>query len=57
MVAYGSNIAEKRLRMRQHYWNLYCERDVKNVKCSECCKKLEMEVTWCFAFSMKMQAE
>jgi hypothetical protein len=24
------NTAEKRLRMRQHYWNLYCERDASN---------------------------
>jgi hypothetical protein len=31
--------------MRQHYWNLYCERDVK---CSECCQKLKMEVTSMF---------
>ena len=35
------NTAEKRLRMRQHYWNLYCERDVKNVKRSEGCQKLK----------------
>jgi hypothetical protein len=40
-----SNTAEKRLRMRQHYWNLYCERDVK---CSECCEKLKMEATSMF---------
>jgi hypothetical protein len=42
---YGSNTAEKRLRMRQHYRNLYCERDVK---CSEGCQKLKMGATSMF---------
>jgi hypothetical protein len=39
------NTAEKRLRMRQHYWNLYCERVLK---CSECCQKLKMDATSMF---------
>jgi hypothetical protein len=39
------NTAEKHLRMRQHYLNLYCERDVK---CSECCERLKMEATSMF---------
>jgi hypothetical protein len=47
MSTYIRNTAEKRLRMRQHYWNLYCERDVK---CSECCQKLKMEATSMFCF-------